>query len=92
MLNTDEGLTETLYDGLESLASISSLTVDYKGYVYWSTMEDGLENGSVIKARVDAPSEDTITTVSQVLQSTGSLSFKKEFLVFAGVDALSTPS
>ena len=79
-----------MYDGLESLASISSLTVDYKGYVYWSTMEDGLENGSVIKARVDAPSEDTITTVSQVLQSTGSLSFKKEFLVFAGVDALST--
>ena len=41
MLNTTEGLTETLYDDIESLGYVSSIAVDYRGNVYWSTSQNG---------------------------------------------------
>ena len=64
MLNTSEGLTETLYDDIDSLENVSSLAVDYKGYVFWSTSRDGKTKGSIFKARVDEPNDDTIQIVS----------------------------
>ena len=64
MLNTTEGLTETLYDDIESLGYVSSITVDYRGNVYWSTSQNGQDDGSIFRAKVDDPNDNTIRIAS----------------------------
>ena len=60
IINSEIGLENVLYSGLNNMAHISSIEVDLLGDIYWSYDKYGEENGVVAKAAADAPGEDTI--------------------------------
>ena len=86
IINSEIGLENVLYSGLNNMGHISSIEVDLLGDMYWSYDKYGKENGVVAKAAADAPGEDTIEVQSKALESARGLDYKNQFLFFIGED------
>ena len=79
----DELSTETMYDDIQN---VSSLAADYSGNIYWSVSEGGKDEGAITRAKADLADHNSLTMITEAVDSAAALCYKLEFLFFAGED------
>lgn len=85
--NSGKGLTSAIYESIPGLDSITSLSVDYLGKLFWSVSHNGESKGAVKEAQADDPNAAEIKTVTKIVDSASSLCYSKEILYFSGGEA-----
>lgn len=85
LLATSNSVGKVTYiyeDPSQTLGDVQSLAVNLMGKVFWSNSQDGKQDGALISASADRPSEKSIKIESKLFDAISNLYYKNQLLFF----------